>query len=85
MDFEEAAKVEITATHDKNGPGLDDQIVEYIDIVNVSGGYDHHRRDVAMQGQKGVHFYGALPFPELGQGKQRQTKIEGTGPNRRSS
>jgi hypothetical protein len=30
-----------------------------------------------MQVQKSVHFYGALPFPELGPGKQRQTKIDG--------
>lgn len=77
MNFEEAAKVEITAIHDIDGPGLDDQIVEDIDIVNVSGGYDHHRGNVAVQIQKGVHFYGALPFPELGPGKQRQTKIDG--------
>ena len=77
MNFEEAAKVEITAIHDIDGPGLDNQFVEDIDIVNISGGYDHHRGNVAMQVQKGVHFYGALPFPELGPGKQRQAKIDG--------
>jgi len=75
MNFVEAAKVEITTIHDIDGPGLDDQLVEDIDIVNISGGYDHHRRNVAVQIQESVHFYGALPFPELGPGKQRQAKI----------
>lgn len=37
-EFFEVAEIEITAIHDIDGPGLDDRIVEDVDIVNVSGG-----------------------------------------------
>ena len=48
VDFVEASKIQITAIHDVDGPQLDDQLVEYIDIVHFPRGDDHHRRDVSM-------------------------------------
>ena len=38
MNSVETNKVEINAIHDINSTGLDDQFVEDIDIVNISGG-----------------------------------------------
>ena len=77
MDFVEAGKIEITAIHDIDGPHLDDQLVDDIDIVDLPCGYDDHRGNVAAQVQQGMEFYCPLPFSELGPGKQSQAEVYG--------
>jgi len=44
VDFVKTHKVEIAAIHDIDGPELDDQLIEDIDIVNLPRGYDDHSR-----------------------------------------
>jgi len=79
MNSVKAAEIEVTAIHDIDGPDSDDQVVEDIDIVDVSGGCDHHRRNAAMQVRQGMHLYCVFPFRNLAQGnrdKQRLMVVE---------
>ena len=77
VDPVEAGKIQIAAIHDIDGPKLDDQLVEDIDIVNFPRGDDHHRRNVPMQIQKGMEFDCPFAFPELGPGEKCQTEVDG--------
>ena len=77
VDLVEAGKIEIAAIHDVDGPHLDDQLVENIDIVDFSRSDDHHGRNVPMQIQKGMEFYCPLAFPELGPREKGQTEVDG--------
>ena len=77
VDFVEASKIEITAIHDIDGPNLDDQLVEDIDIVDFPRGDDNHRRNVSVQIQEGMEFYRSLAFPELGPREKSQTEVDG--------
>ena len=77
VDFVEAGKIEIAAIHDVDGPQLDEQLVEGIDIVNFPRGDDDHRRDVPVQIQKGMELYCTLAFPELGPREKGQTEVDG--------
>ena len=77
MDFVEARKIEIAAIHDVDGPQLDAQLVEDIDIVHFPRGDDHHRRNVSVQIQKGVELYCPLAPPELGPGEKGQAEVDG--------
>ena len=77
VDLVETGKIQIAAIHDIDGPKLDDQLVEDIDIVNFPRGDDHHRRDVPVQIQKGMEFYCPFAFPELGPGEKGQTEVDG--------
>ena len=77
VDLVEAGKIEIAAIHDVDGPQLDEQLVEDIDIVNFPRSDDHHRRDVPVQIQKGMEFYCPFAFPELGPREKGQTEVDG--------
>lgn len=77
VDLVEASKIEIAAIHDIDSPKLDDQLVEDIDIVDFSRGYDDHSRNVPVQIQKGMEFYCPFAFPELGPREKSQTEVDG--------
>ena len=77
VDLVEAGKIQIAAIHNIDGPKLDDQPVEDIDIVNFSSGDYYHRRNVPMQIQKGMEFDCPLALPELGPGEKGQTEVDG--------
>lgn len=77
VDFVEAGKIEIAAIHDVDGPQLDDQLVQDIDIVNFPRGDDDHRRNVPVQIQKGMELYCTLAFPEEGPKEKGQTEVDG--------
>ena len=76
MNTIETGEVEIAPIHDVDSPGLDDNLVEDIHIVDTARRDDDHRRDIAAKVQKGVKFHCAFPFPELRPRKQRQTEID---------
>lgn len=78
VDLVEAGKIQIATIHDIDGPQLDDQLVEDIDIVNLPRGDDHHRRNVPVQIQKGMEFDCTLAFPELGPREKCQTEVDGS-------
>ncbi len=67
----------IAAIHDVDGPYLDEQLVENIDIVDLSRGNDHHGKG-PMVIQKGMEFYCPLSFPELGPREKGQTDVDGS-------
>ena len=75
LDLVEARKIEIPSIHDVDGPQLDDQLVEDIDIVNFSCGDDHYRRNVPVQIQKGMELDCPFAFPELGPGEKGQAEV----------
>lgn len=77
VDFVEAGKIQIATIHDIDGPNLDDQLVEDIDIVHFPRGDDDHSRNVPVQIQKGMKFYCPFAFPELGPGEKGQTEVDG--------
>ena len=77
MDFVETGKIEIAAIHNVDGPQLDDQLVEDIDIVKFPRGDDDHRRNVPLQIQKGMELYCSLAPPKLGPGEKGQTEVDG--------
>ena len=77
MDVVEARKIEIAAIHDVDGPRLDDQLIEDIDIVNFPRCNDHYRRNVPMQIQKGMEFDRALAFSKPGPREKSKTQIDG--------
>ena len=78
MDFVEACKIEIAAIHNVDGAGFDDQVVEDIDVVNLSCCYDDHRRNVSVQIQEGMEFYGTFPFSKSRTWEKGQTAIDGS-------
>ena len=78
VDLVEAGKIEISAIHDVDGPKLDEQLVEDVDIVDFSRGDDHDGRNIPMQIQKGMELDRPLSFPELGPGEKSQNLM----PNR---
>lgn len=75
MYLVEARKIQIASIHDVDGSYFDNQAVEDIDIVNLSCGDDHDRRNVPAQIYKGVEFYSTFASPELGPWEKRQTKV----------
>jgi hypothetical protein len=77
VDLVEAGKIQIAAIHDVDGPNLDDQLVEDIDIVNFPRGNDHHGRNVPMQIQKGMELDCPFAFPELGPREKGQAEVYG--------
>ncbi|OQC72249.1 MAG: hypothetical protein BWX44_01765 [Spirochaetes bacterium ADurb.Bin001] len=76
MDLVETGKIDISAIHDVDGPKLDEQLVEDVDIVYFSCGDDHDRRNISMQIQKSMEFDGPFAFPELGPGEKGKTQVD---------
>ena len=73
----ETRKIEIAAIHDVDGPRLDDQLIEDIDIVNFPVVTITTEGMLPLQIQEGMEFYCALVFSELCPGEKRQTEIDG--------
>src|SRR6185503_13223318 len=77
MHAVESAKVEVTTIHQVDCSGLPDQLIENIDLVDLSTGDDHHRGDTAAKIEQGVKFDGGFVSAELSPRKKRQTQIDG--------
>lgn len=77
VDLVETGKIEISALHDVlDGPKLDEQLVEDVDIVDFSRSDDHDGRNISMQIQKSMEFDRPLAFPELGPREKSQTEVD---------
>lgn len=73
----EPSKIEISAIHQVNGAGFPEQLVEDVDLVNLSAGDDHHGGNRAAKIEQGVQFDGRFVATELSPRKQRQAQIDG--------
>ena len=76
VDLVEAGKIEISAIHDVDGPKLEEQLVEDVDIVDFSRGDDHDGRNISMQIQESMELDCPLAFPELGPREKSQTEVD---------
>ncbi len=79
VDCVQAGKVEIAAIENIDGAGFYYNLVEDVDLVDLSVGYDNHGGDTAFQIQKGVKLDCALVLSKDGPGEKRQTQIDDRG------
>ncbi len=79
MQMIESSEIQVTAIHQVNGAGFPDQLIEDVDLVNLSAGHNDHGRNAAAQIQQRMQFDGGFVASELGPREQRQTQIDGGG------
>jgi len=53
MHAVESAEIQIATVHQINGSGLPDQLIEDVDLVDLSTGDDHHAGNAAAQIEQG--------------------------------
>ena len=78
-DLVEPSKIDVTAIHDVDGTGLEDQFVQDLDIVHFASRDNDRGRKIAAQIQQRVEFHCALVLAKLRPRKQRQAKIDRGG------
>jgi hypothetical protein len=71
VDCVQTGKIEIAAIEDIDGTGFYGKLIEDVDLVDLSVGYDNHGGDTAPQIQKGMQFDSALALSKDGPGKKR--------------
>ena len=72
----ESGEIYVASIHDVERPWIEEQIVEDIYVVNLSGSNNNKGWEVALQGQQGVQFYRRLALAELRPGEQGKTQID---------
>jgi hypothetical protein len=72
-----ALEIDVTAIHHVEGSGLDQYLVEDVDIMHFAIGNMDERGDVAMQVEQRVHLYRAFALAESGPRKQCEAQIDG--------
>jgi len=75
----QASKIEIAPVHDVDGARFGDEMVEYVEVVQLALGDLDEGGDVAAQIQQGVEFDGSFATAEASPGKQGKTQIDGGG------
>jgi len=78
----ESFEIEISAIHQVNGAGFPEELVEDIDLVNLSAGDNHYGGNRAPKVQQCVEFDGRFVAAKLSPRKQRQTEIDRGGVQR---
>jgi len=79
MHAVESFEIEIAAVHQVNSSGLPDQLIEDVDLVDLSARDDHHRGNTAAQIEQRVQFDCGLACAKLCTREKRQTQIDGGG------
>ena len=75
----EPTKIDVALVHDVEAAGLENHVVEKMDIVHLTACNAYKRRDIGSQVQLGVDLDGTFVSAMLGPGKQRQTQIDDGG------
>ena len=75
----EPTKIDVAFVHDVEAAGLENHVVEEMDIVHLTACNADKRRNIGSQVQLGMHLDGAFVTTMLGPGKQRQTQIDDGG------
>ena len=75
-DVVKPSEIQVAAIHDVEGSGLEDQLIQEMDVVNSPVCDDDNRRNIAAQVQHGVEFHGSLVLAEARPGKQGKTQID---------
>ena len=78
-DLVESSEIEIAAIHDVKGSGLEDQVIEKIEIRNLAVCNQNKRRNVATQVQHGVQLDGSFLLLIARPWKQGKTQIDHGG------
>jgi hypothetical protein len=78
----QSGEVQIATVHHVEGTGIEDQVVEDIDVVNLSRRKDNHGRDVPAQRQQRVQLDRRFGSSELGPREQREAQVDGGGVQR---
>ena len=77
VDHMQTGKIEIAAIEDIDGARFDGNLIEDVDLVDLSVGYDDHRGNSAPQIKKGMQLDSALALSKDGPGEKRQTQVDG--------
>src|SRR5262245_14366451 len=77
MHTVESFEIEIAAVHQVNGSGLPDQLIEDVDLVDLSTRDDHHRRNTAAKIEKGGKIDCGFVSSKLRPREKVQTQIDG--------
>jgi len=77
MNAMQATEVDIATIHDIKSAGIEDHLVEDVDIVNPAGSNDDKGWEVSMQSQQCVQFDGSLRLFELCPREQRKAQVDG--------
>lgn len=72
----ESSEVEIGAVHEVNGTRFPDQLIEYVDFVDLSAGDNHHRGNTATQIEQSVKFDSGFAAAKLRPREKRQAQID---------
>jgi len=75
----QTGKIEIAAIEDIDGAGFDGNLIEDVDLVDLSVSDNNDCRNTAPQIQKGMKLDRALALAKDGPGEKRQTQIDGGG------
>lgn len=78
IEMIETIEVQIAPVEKVNGPGLDEEIVEQVDFVDLAMGYEDNRGNAASQVHEGMKFDGSFAFSEMRPGEKRQAEIDGS-------
>ena len=71
MHAVESFEIEIAAVHQVNGSSLPDQLIEEVDLVDLSTRDDHHRRNTAAKIEQCVKLDGRFVSAELSPGMEQ--------------
>ncbi len=79
VDHMQTGKIEIAAIEDIDRAGFDGNLIDDIDLVDLSVSNDDYGGNTAPQIQKGMQFDRALALSKDGPGEKRQTQIDDCG------
>ena len=79
VDHMQTGKIEIATVEDIDGAGFDSNLIEDVDLVDLSVGNDDYCGNTAPQIQKGMKLDSSLALSKDGPGEKRQTQIDGGG------
>jgi len=75
-ETKEASEIQVAPIKNVERAGLDSNVVESVDIMQVSIENPNKHGDISVQVEQRVHLDGGLVFAKLGPRKQRQTQID---------
>src|SRR5260370_30921444 len=75
----EPLEIDVASIHDVECADLGKDLIEDINVVSLAIRDANEGRDIAVQTDQGVHFYGGFVLSELRPRKQRQAQIYGCG------
>lgn len=76
MNPVEAGEIHVSPVEDIDGAGLEEQIVQDVDIVDFGRCNADNHRNVAVEIQKRMQLDPGFPSAEFGPRKDRETEIE---------